>query len=500
MKFHVVTTFFILIFYLDNNNASSSGCDDSHTDLVTGNNSCCTTSNLCAEAEGDCDSDSECAAGLLCGSNNCSWDETDPDDDCCQTTYVTTIIETSLGTNQVACDIRTTTTQHAGKQFSCVQNLLPCDAGDHGKDESYCEVSDNMDQVRACSINRCVSESDVHCSLWDNVQATLTYNSAVTAWSGQGTGKINLGIKCTYIGLEHVELSQDVATLIQNRKPESQSGTLLSALNNAFTTDITSLSTSYLMVEKGWHPQVANLAIGMDTYDSTTFTPSNAVADEFKSAISTAWGYDLELIEVTATSDINSFGVMANFTINLPPPTACSTANFYSEKPGIVVEKDVIKFGGGLYNKQKAFDGDRTTLWRWYMDSTTDSWIKYDFERREIINRYTIIADIVGSPKSWTVGGSNNNSTFTDLSVITDQSFGTIDSEVTYTFSNTNAYRWYRLYMTDYNNSGQTDKYVGIREIYFTRCETVGVSAGEACSGNGPGHKRPHCLADAKGK
>ena len=33
--------------------------------------------------------------------------------------------------------------------------------------------------------------------------------------------------------------------------------------------------------------------------------------------------------------------------------------------------------------------------------------------------------------------------------------------------------------MTDYN-SGQTDKYVGIREIYSARCETVGVSAGEA--------------------
>ena len=74
------------------------------------------------------------------------------------------------------------------------------------------------------------------------------------------------------------------------------------------------------------------------------------------------------------------------------------------------------------------------------MDSTTDSWIKYDFERREIINRYTIIADIVGSR----LGQLGDQTIIVRLLIIrTDQSFGTIDSEVTYTFSNTNAYRWY---------------------------------------------------------
>ena len=53
----------------------------------TGGDSCCTNDNKCGEAEGDCDSDSDCLDGLKCGYDNCQpawtgmeWDETD---DCC---------------------------------------------------------------------------------------------------------------------------------------------------------------------------------------------------------------------------------------------------------------------------------------------------------------------------------------------------------------------------------------------------------------------------------
>ena len=47
---------------------------------------CCTLSNNCGVGEGDCDTDSECDAGLLCGSDNCksfdsSWFYSDFD--CC---------------------------------------------------------------------------------------------------------------------------------------------------------------------------------------------------------------------------------------------------------------------------------------------------------------------------------------------------------------------------------------------------------------------------------
>ena len=51
----------------------------------SGEDHCCTPYNKCAVDEGDCDSDSDCQDGLVCGKNNC------PDkpgfekgDDCCE--------------------------------------------------------------------------------------------------------------------------------------------------------------------------------------------------------------------------------------------------------------------------------------------------------------------------------------------------------------------------------------------------------------------------------
>ena len=44
----------------------------------------CTSSNPCAEDEGDCDSDSQCKEGLKCGTDNCPANSTYwPTDDCC---------------------------------------------------------------------------------------------------------------------------------------------------------------------------------------------------------------------------------------------------------------------------------------------------------------------------------------------------------------------------------------------------------------------------------
>jgi len=50
----------------------------------SGGPSCCKTSNLCGEGEGDCDSDTHCKAGLLCGKDNCNADLGFPSAyDCC---------------------------------------------------------------------------------------------------------------------------------------------------------------------------------------------------------------------------------------------------------------------------------------------------------------------------------------------------------------------------------------------------------------------------------
>ena len=48
---------------------------------------CCTSSNPCALGQGDCDSDSQCAGDLVCGTDNCiNFDSTWPStSDCCTT-------------------------------------------------------------------------------------------------------------------------------------------------------------------------------------------------------------------------------------------------------------------------------------------------------------------------------------------------------------------------------------------------------------------------------
>ena len=49
-----------------------------------GHNEYCKSNNLCAEGEGDCDVDSECQAGLKCGTDNCQGAAYSSNDDCCE--------------------------------------------------------------------------------------------------------------------------------------------------------------------------------------------------------------------------------------------------------------------------------------------------------------------------------------------------------------------------------------------------------------------------------
>ena len=54
-----------------------------------GGDSCCTPNKPCKDGEGDCDKEKDCAAGLVCGNNNCITGPLghiggfDKDDDCC---------------------------------------------------------------------------------------------------------------------------------------------------------------------------------------------------------------------------------------------------------------------------------------------------------------------------------------------------------------------------------------------------------------------------------
>merc|ERR1712029_1237126 len=69
--------------------------------------SCCTSEFQCLEGEGDCDSDSDCAPGLVCGTNNCGADSPFRDThDCCEESAVSTdmSVAASAGAAVVAED------------------------------------------------------------------------------------------------------------------------------------------------------------------------------------------------------------------------------------------------------------------------------------------------------------------------------------------------------------------------------------------------------------
>ena len=70
-------------------------CDGSQSDMW----SCCSSSSLCGEGEGDCDSDTHCFGNLKCGSDNCIGFESSTAD-CCY--LPTTIPPLSCDNNVLA--------------------------------------------------------------------------------------------------------------------------------------------------------------------------------------------------------------------------------------------------------------------------------------------------------------------------------------------------------------------------------------------------------------
>ena len=61
------------------------GDDCCYKEVCSGGDNCCTADHPCEEDQGDCDDDQECQEGLQCGTDNCpaDVDSFESDDDCC---------------------------------------------------------------------------------------------------------------------------------------------------------------------------------------------------------------------------------------------------------------------------------------------------------------------------------------------------------------------------------------------------------------------------------
>jgi hypothetical protein len=105
----------------------------------------------------------------------------------------------------------------------------------------------------------------------------------------------------------------------------------------------------------------------------------------------------------------------------------------------------------------KAFDNDITTKW---LDKSATSWIRYKFpnEAKRVITRYTITSgndEAPRDPKNWTLQGSDDGTIWSDLDTRTGELFAVTPRRETRTFNftNSNAYKYYRLNIT-LNNGG----------------------------------------------
>ena len=124
-----------------------------------------------------------------------------------------------------------------------------------------------------------------------------------------------------------------------------------------------------------------------------------------------------------------------------------------------------------------AFDNNTGTWWTCNTTLPMPHWLKYDLGIgvTKTARKFTLMArtaDPNGKPKDFKLQGSNNDSTWDDLYSKTNETWSD-DGPKTYTFANSTAYRYYRLYIT--NSSGGT--YVQVKELEIMEVTVPGTTS-----------------------
>lgn len=112
--------------------------------------------------------------------------------------------------------------------------------------------------------------------------------------------------------------------------------------------------------------------------------------------------------------------------------------------------------GKAVENYQNVIDNDVNT--KYYIEQTA-LWIGYQAPFTALVTQYGITSANDASdrdPKSWTLQGSNDGSSWTTLDTRTGQTFSARFQTLTYSFANTTGYIYYRLNITANNGAGAT--------------------------------------------
>lgn len=125
-------------------------------------------------------------------------------------------------------------------------------------------------------------------------------------------------------------------------------------------------------------------------------------------------------------------------------------------------------------NYQNVIDNNVNTK---YYISQPALWIAYQSPYTALVTQYSITSAndaATRDPKSWTLEGSNNGSTWTTLNTQTNQTFAARFQTNTYTFTNSSGYLYFRLSITANNGSAATQ---------FSEWHLSGSASGPAAPG-----------------
>ncbi|WP_340245367.1 discoidin domain-containing protein [Roseobacter sp. HKCCA2468] len=166
--------------------------------------------------------------------------------------------------------------------------------------------------------------------------------------------------------------------------------------------------------------------------------------------------------------------------------TANVVPNFSSSTSGTWTVSADDSAGTG-YEAYRAVDGTTASSSNnsgsWASGGST-AWLRLDAGsgNTNVIYKYSLTAisrsaqSTSRSPEDWTFQGSNNNSTWTTLDTVRDQTSWRASETKTYWVDTPGSYRYYRLNISDNNG----DSYTGIDRFYM-----YGQSVSETITGNG---------------
>lgn len=109
----------------------------------------------------------------------------------------------------------------------------------------------------------------------------------------------------------------------------------------------------------------------------------------------------------------------------------------------------------------------------WAASNASSHWWQYQFSSSKVINKYRILAHYnyaSYSPKTWTIAGSNDGSSWTTLHTVTNFTSWTVNTWSSYwTFNNATSYAYYRVTISAMAGGNNT----GMQEIQLVEAETT---------------------------